>query len=58
MLAAVVAAHFGVTTLFVVIVGGGVLYLVWSLRIRPEADRIVPPRGGDVAAPEPAEGGP
>jgi len=57
MLAAVVAARLGVTTLFVAIVGGGVLYLVGSLRIRPEAE-ILPHRRRGVPAAEPAEGGP
>ena len=36
MLAAVVAGHLGVTTLFVAIVGGGFLYLFAALRVRPE----------------------
>jgi MFS family permease len=36
MLAAVVAGHFGVTTLFVAIVGGGFLYLFAALRVKPE----------------------
>jgi hypothetical protein len=57
MLAALVAARLGVTALFVAIVGGGVLYLVGSLRIRPEAE-ILPHRRRGVPAAEPAEGGP
>jgi Na+/melibiose symporter-like transporter len=57
MLAALVAAHFGVTTLFVVIVGGGVLYLVGALGIEREV--IAPPTGKTlVSTAEPAEGGP
>jgi MFS family permease len=34
---AMVAKYLGVTVLFAAIVGGGVLYLIWALRIRPEA---------------------
>jgi hypothetical protein len=35
LVAAVVAATLGVTTLFIVIVGGGLLYLYWALRVKP-----------------------
>jgi hypothetical protein len=41
----------------VAIIGGGLLYLVWSIRIRPEAE-ILPVRRGGPTPPEPAEGGP
>jgi MFS family permease len=37
LVAAMVQRSFGVTTLFVAITSGGVLYLYWSLRVRPEA---------------------
>ena len=55
MLAAVVAGHFGVTALFAGIVGGGVLYLVWALRVRPEASAVVEraEKGAPPAAGEP-----
>jgi len=56
MLGAVVAGHWGVTTLFVAIVGGGFLYLFAALRVRPEtglaAQRLARP------AATPAETGP
>ncbi|MCX5654428.1 MAG: hypothetical protein NTY65_07255 [Planctomycetota bacterium] len=57
LVGAAVASHWGVTTLFVAIIGGGVLYLVWAVRIRPEVD-VLPRRRGGVGEPEPAEGGP
>jgi hypothetical protein len=57
LVGAAVAAHWGVTTLFVAIIGGGLLYLVWAVRIRPEA-KILPVRRGGATQPEPAEGGP
>ncbi|MBM4019012.1 MAG: MFS transporter [Planctomycetes bacterium] len=58
VLGAVVAAHLGVTALFVAIVGGGLLYLVWSIRMRPEAEMLARGRRGGVGEPESAEVGP
>jgi hypothetical protein len=56
MLAAVVASHFGVTTLFVAIIGGGVLYLCWASRVRPESELPLR-RYARRAAPSPVDTG-
>jgi hypothetical protein len=50
-LAALVAAHLGLTVLFVAIAAGGVLFLYWAWRLSPD----VPPVGAANGAPPPPE---
>jgi len=56
ILAAVVAAELGVTALFVAIVGGGVLYLLAALRVRPDAHTYAGRRRQSPAAAAPEAG--
>jgi hypothetical protein len=53
--AATVAATLGVTVLFLGIVGGGLLYLYWAMRLRPEGAPAAPPRVGVPATSEAAD---
>ena len=53
--AATVAATLGVTVLFFGIVGGGLLYLYWALRVRPEGSPAAVSRVGVPATSEAAD---
>jgi MFS family permease len=55
LVAATVAAWFGVTVLFIGIVGGGLLYLYWALRVRPEGKPVSVTGLGAAAVSEAAD---